>query len=43
MWQEAADAISASSGSTPAGLERGTGTTWGEEEAGTVAPPSKCQ
>jgi hypothetical protein len=43
MWQEEAEAISASSGSTPAGFEKGGGTTCGEGEAATFAPPSKRQ
>src|SRR2546421_5468248 len=43
MWQLEIDATKASSGSTLAGLEYGTGTTEGEGEAGTVKPPSKLQ
>ena len=34
MWQEETEATRASSGSTPAGSDIGTGTTSGEEEAG---------
>src|SRR5687768_14364524 len=41
MWQDAMAATNASSGSTPAGSESGGGTTSGEAEAGTSAPPSK--
>ncbi|MNN79796.1 hypothetical protein D3C81_1964700 [compost metagenome] len=33
----------ASSGSTPAGSDIGTGTPAGDEEPGTTAPPSKRQ
>jgi hypothetical protein len=43
MWQLDSAATSASSGSTPAGSEKGTRTTLGEDEAGTSAPPSKLQ
>src|SRR5438105_2878783 len=35
------EATKASSGSTPAGLDHGAGTTDGEEEAGRTCPPSK--
>ena len=41
MWQEATAATSISSGSTPAGSDIGAGTTSGEEEPATIAPPSK--
>src|SRR5216683_3305228 len=41
MWQLAIDATKASSGSTWAGFEKGTGTTEGAGDAGTVTPPSK--
>src|SRR5581483_1477720 len=41
MWPLASDATNASSGSTPAGFEYGTGTTDGEDDAVTVKPPSK--
>src|SRR6266496_1926521 len=43
MWQLETDATNASSGSTFAGFEYGTGTTDGEGDAGTVAPPSNVQ
>jgi hypothetical protein len=43
MWQLDSDATNASSGSTPAGSEKGTLTTLGEDEAGTTAPPSNAQ
>src|SRR5580693_5872384 len=43
MWQLDNEATSASSGSTPAGSEKGTRTTLGEDEAGTTAPPSNVQ
>jgi len=43
IWQLDTAATNASSGSTYAGFENGTGTTDGEEEAGTVIPPSKDQ
>jgi hypothetical protein len=42
MWQLDSDATNASSGSTPAGSEKGVRTTWGEDEAGTRAPRSKA-
>jgi hypothetical protein len=37
------EATNASSGSTHAGFDQGTGTTEGDEEAGTDAPPSNSQ
>ena len=40
MWQEATEATSASSGSTPAASDIGNGTTSGDEDAVTIAPPS---
>jgi hypothetical protein len=40
MWQADTEAISISSGSTPAGSEC-CGTTLGEEDPRTAAPPSK--
>ena len=40
MWQLDSAATNASSGSTPAGSERGTRTTCGDDEARTIAPPS---
>ncbi len=43
MWQLDKAATSASSGSTPAGFDHGAGTTAGEEDAGTVKPPSNVQ
>src|SRR5436190_23745231 len=43
MWQLETDATNASSGSTSAGFEYGTGTTDGGGEAATVLPPSNCQ
>src|SRR5471032_2861790 len=43
MWQLEIAATNASSGSTCAGFEKGTGTTEGEDEAGTVMPPSNVQ
>src|SRR5580698_5646026 len=43
MWQLEMEAIKASSGSMCAGLDQGTGTTCGEDDAGTVMPPSKDQ
>src|SRR6266566_1560919 len=36
-------ATNASSGSTCAGLDQGSGTTDGDDEAGKVSPPSKVQ
>lgn len=41
MWQLARLATSSSSGSTPAGSENGTGTTCGDDDPGTLVPPSK--
>ena len=41
MWQEAAEAARASSGSTAAGSDIGSGTIAGEAEPATTAPPSK--
>jgi hypothetical protein len=43
MWQLAIEATNASSGSTLAGFEYGTGTTLGAGDAGTVRPPSNRQ
>ena len=43
MWQLDSDATNASSGSTAAGSEPGTGTTWGDDDPATTAPPSKRQ
>jgi hypothetical protein len=43
MWQLEMEAMKASSGSTCAGLENGTGTTDGEADAGTMTPPSNVQ
>src|SRR4029077_6161886 len=43
MWQLEIDATNASSGSMLAGLDRGTRTTAGDDDAGTVNPPSKLQ
>ena len=43
MWQLESEATSASSGSTPAGSEKGIRTTLGDDEAGTTAPPSNAQ
>jgi hypothetical protein len=43
MWQLESDATNASSGSTALAFENGGGTTDGEDEAGTVTPPSKVQ
>src|SRR6187401_816996 len=40
MWQLASEATNASSGSTAFGFDNGSFTTCGEEEAGTVTPPS---
>jgi hypothetical protein len=42
MWRLASEAANASSGSTPAGSEKGRGATWGEDDAGTRAPPSNA-
>src|ERR1044071_7454563 len=41
MWQLDTAAINASSGSTFAPLEYGGGTMDGDDDAGTVSPPSK--
>ena len=41
MWQLEAAATSASSGSTASARESGTGTDIGDEDAGTLTPPSK--
>ena len=41
MWQLDSEATNASSGSTAAASDSGSGTTCGELEAGTTAPPSK--
>jgi len=41
MWQAATAPTSASSGSTPPGSDIGAGTTSGEDEPVTIAPPSK--
>jgi hypothetical protein len=35
--------MKASSGSTAASTDMGTGTTCGEDDAGTSTPPSNCQ
>src|SRR3954452_4405623 len=43
MWQLAIEATNASSGSTAAALDHGSGTTDGDDEPGTVAPPSNDQ
>ena len=43
MWQLAALATNASSGSTASGSAQGIGTICGDAEAGTIAPPSKFQ
>src|SRR5690349_12397491 len=43
MWQLDIDATNASSGSTAFAFENGAGTTDGDEDAGTVTPPSKVQ
>src|SRR4051794_35776776 len=43
MWQLERDATNASSGSTAFAFENGAGTTDGEDEAGTVMPPSNVQ
>src|SRR5580765_4776194 len=40
MWQLEIDATNASSGSTALAFENGAGTTDGEDDAGTVTPPS---
>ena len=41
MWHEDSAATKASSGSTASSLDKGSGTTFGELEAGTTVPPSK--
>ena len=41
MWQAASEATKASSGSTAAASDIGSGTTEGDEEPGTSVPPSK--
>ena len=41
MWQLESAATKASSGSIAAGSDMGSGTTCGEEEAGSSRPPSK--
>ena len=43
MWQLDKAATKASSGSTASARENGSRTDSGEEEAGTVTPPSKAQ
>jgi hypothetical protein len=43
MWQLEMAAMKASSGSTFAGFDQGTGTIDGDGEAGTVSPPSNIQ
>src|SRR4051794_33887760 len=43
MWQLESDATNASSGSTCAAFDHGVGTTDGDADAGTVAPPSNVQ
>src|SRR5689334_4978682 len=43
MWQLDRDATNASSGSTAFAFENGAGTTDGEDDAGTVRPPSNVQ
>ncbi len=43
MWQLEMAATSASSGSTAAGSEYGSGTESGELDPGTTAPPSNVQ
>ena len=40
MWQLAIDATNASSGSTAAGSDIGTGTTCGDDDPGISTPPS---
>jgi len=42
-WQLDSDATNASSGSIAAGSDNGTGTAWGDDDAGTSTPPSKVQ
>jgi hypothetical protein len=43
MWQLASDATNASSGSTARDSEYGSGTTLGDDDAGTSMPPSNAQ
>ena len=43
MWQLDSEATNASSGSTAVGSDCGAGTTCGDDEPGTTAPPSKRQ
>jgi hypothetical protein len=43
MWQLESEATNASSGSTAAAVEYGSGTMWGDAEAGTLTPSSKLQ
>src|SRR3954447_7622893 len=43
MWQLDSEATNASSGSTLAGFDSGARTTAGDDDAGTVSPPSKLQ
>ena len=43
MWQLESAATNASSGSTASATEYGSRTLSGEDEAGTVMPPSKRQ
>ena len=43
MWQLDSEATNASSGSTLAGLEKGIRTAAGDDDAGTVMPPSNVQ
>src|SRR5262245_5514109 len=43
MWQLDSEATSASSGSTAAATDMGSGTTCGDAEAGTSIPPSNSQ
>src|SRR4051812_42090308 len=43
MWQLEIEATNDSSGSTFAGFDHGAGTTDGDDDAGTVTPPSKVQ
>ena len=41
MWQFDSDATNISSGSTAEASDMGSGTTCGDDEAGTSTPPSK--
>jgi hypothetical protein len=43
MWQADKEATNISSGSTAASSEYGSGTTDGDEEPGTLMPPSKLR